>query len=139
MRMIQDGAMDRGVARHDLARVDRETRVLEASKLMRRSGATEILVTGEADNMIVPQGFLTAKDIVTRVIATELDPAVVTAGDITWPEIAAAESAHGDAATRSHAHNNAFDAMAQTGAESRPVGDPDGVHSNIRAPSGRRT
>jgi len=34
--------------------------------------------------MLLPLGIVTASDIVTRVIAAELDPAVLTAGDIAW-------------------------------------------------------
>jgi len=71
--------------------------VLEASKLMRKSGTTELLVTGVANGMLLPIGIVTANDIVTRVIATGLDPAVLTAGDIAWSAMAAAKTADSDA------------------------------------------
>lgn len=71
---------------HKLAHIDREASVLDASKLMRTSGATELLVVDKADGIAFAFGILTANDIVTRVIATGLDPAVLTTGDITWSE-----------------------------------------------------
>jgi hypothetical protein len=67
-----------------LPRVDRETSVMEASKLMRKSGTNGLLVTSEATGMNLPLGIVTAMDIVTRVVAAELDPAVLTMGDIAW-------------------------------------------------------
>jgi CBS domain-containing protein len=79
------------IINHKLTHVDREASVLEASKLMRKAGTTELLVTVEANGILRPLGILTAKDIVTRVIATELDPAVLTTGDIAWPALAAAD------------------------------------------------
>ena len=66
--------------------VDRELSVLETSRLMRSSGAAELLVTVEAGGTLVPLGIVSAHDIVTRIVAAGLDPAVLTAGDITWPE-----------------------------------------------------
>jgi len=72
------------IARSNVAYVDKEASVLTVSKLMRESGATQLLVTGVTDGVFVAIGIVTAGDIVTRVIATGLDPAVLTAGDITW-------------------------------------------------------
>jgi len=68
----------------ELTYIDRNASVLEASKLMRQSRATELLVVDKAAGSPFTFGFVTANDIVTRVIATGLDPAVVTAGDIAW-------------------------------------------------------
>jgi len=76
------------ICKYNLAHVDREASVLEASKLMRKSGATELLVTSETNGTFVALGVVTASDIVTRVIAAGLDPAVLTAGDITWSGMA---------------------------------------------------
>ena len=72
------------IARSNVAYVDKEASVLAASKLMRESGGTQLLVTEVANGVVVGIGIVTAGDIVTRVIAMGLDPAVVTAGDITW-------------------------------------------------------
>lgn len=70
-----------------LRHVDRETSVLDASKVMRMSHSTELLVVDGSRGLPFVFGILTAIDIVTRVIATGLDPAVLTAGDIAWSGI----------------------------------------------------
>jgi CBS domain-containing protein len=72
------------IARSHIAYLDKEASVFFASKLMRESGATQLLVTEVANGVFVAVGIITAGDIVTRVIAAGLDPAVLTAGDITW-------------------------------------------------------
>jgi CBS domain-containing protein len=77
----------------ELTHIDREASVLEASKLMRTSGTTELLVVDKAKGVTFAFGIVTATDIVTRVIAAELDPAVLTAGDIAWPDRAAPDAA----------------------------------------------
>jgi predicted transcriptional regulator len=56
--------------------------IVEASKLMRECHTTELLVVAEAGGEVVPLGTVTADDIVTRVIALDLDPEVLTAGDV---------------------------------------------------------
>lgn len=66
----------------ELTYIDRNASVLEASKLMRQSGTTELLVVDKHNGGQFTFGIVTANDIVTRVIATGLDPAVMTAGDI---------------------------------------------------------
>jgi len=72
------------IAKSNVTYVDRDASVLAASRLMRESGATQLLVTEVTAGVFVAIGIVTAGDIVTRVIATGLDPAVLTAGDITW-------------------------------------------------------
>jgi CBS domain-containing protein len=72
------------IAAEHLAYVDRELSILEACRLMRRSGAERLLVTDQAEGTRVPVGVVTARDIVTRIVAAGLDPAVLTAGDILW-------------------------------------------------------
>jgi len=76
---------------HKLVRVDQEVSVVDASKLMRKTGSTELLVTHEANHLPLPIGIVTANQIVTRVIAAELDPAVLTMGDIVWSEMQAVD------------------------------------------------
>jgi CBS domain-containing protein len=53
---------------------------------MRKSGAEELLVTDGAEGTLLPVGVVTAHDIVTRVVATGLDPSVLTTGDISWSD-----------------------------------------------------
>ena len=109
------------IINHKLTHVDREASVLEASKLMRKSGTTELLVTVEANGMLRPLGILTAKDIVTRVIATELDPAVLTTGDIAWPG-SAADTADGAADGLWRSQDSQCEALAVMDGDGRLVG-----------------
>jgi CBS domain containing-hemolysin-like protein len=75
------------LSKRRLAYVDRELSILEASRLMRASGAAELLVTDPAEGaLLLPVGIVSARDIVTRVVAAELDPSVLTAGDISWSD-----------------------------------------------------
>lgn len=67
-----------------LAYIDRELSILETSRVMRTSGAAELLVTDQAEGTLMLVGVVTARDIVTRIVAAELDPNVLTAGDISW-------------------------------------------------------
>ena len=69
-----------------LVYVNHELCILEASRLMRNAGAAALLVTDGAQGATLPIGVVTARDIVTRVVAAGLDPAVLTAGDISWSD-----------------------------------------------------
>ena len=80
------------LSKRRFAYVDRELSVLEASRLMRTSGAAELLVTEPAEGRLLPVGVVTARDIVTRVVAAALDPSVLTAGDISWSDGPAANA-----------------------------------------------
>ena len=59
-----------------------EASIADASRRMRDCGATELLVMSEIHGEARALGVVTAQDIVTRVLAVGLDPAVLTAGDI---------------------------------------------------------
>lgn len=123
MIMIQQTNITRGeIINHKLTHVDREASVLEASRLMRKLGTTELLVTVEANGVLRPLGILTAKDIVTRVIATELDPAVLTTGDIAWPALAVADSGAGAADGLWRSQDGQCGALAVMDGDGRLVG-----------------
>jgi CBS domain-containing protein len=62
--------------------VHRDASIVEASRLMRECRTTQVVVVAEADGQPRALGVVTAGDIVTRVLAVGLDPAVLTAGDI---------------------------------------------------------
>jgi CBS domain-containing protein len=79
--------------RCNLTHVDQGLSIVEASRVMSRSGAEELLVTDQAEGALVAVGIVTARDIVTRVIAAGLDPEVLTAGDIAWSDAAGSSSA----------------------------------------------
>jgi len=67
---------------YQMPQVDREASVFETSRLMRASGATRVLVTDATGGNRRGIGILTADDIIRQVVATGLDPSVMTAGDI---------------------------------------------------------
>jgi CBS domain-containing protein len=62
-------------AQRELPIVDRDATIFDTSKLMRTTGAREVLVMGQSDGMRLPLGVISATEIVTRVIAAELNPA----------------------------------------------------------------
>lgn len=68
--------------------IDPEATVAAASRLMREQNVGELVVAepvGHGRRAVgVPSGIISARDIVTRVLARELDPTVITAGDILW-------------------------------------------------------
>ena len=69
--------------------IDRTATVIVASKLMRSLHVDELVVVDREHGAPIPLGVLSAQHIVTRILATELDPGVLTAGDIAWPETGA--------------------------------------------------
>ena len=62
--------------------VHRDATLVEACRLMRTCGTTELTVVTEAGGRVQPLGKVDAGDIAMRVVALELDPLVLTAGDI---------------------------------------------------------
>jgi CBS domain-containing protein len=62
--------------------VNREATLEAASRLMREHDIEELVVADRKDGAGMPMGFISARDIVMRVVALGLDPAVVTAGDL---------------------------------------------------------
>jgi CBS domain-containing protein len=64
--------------------VDRNATVSAACKLMRDQGVSDLVVTESRRDGRIWAGILSARDIVTRIVAVELDADVVTVGDILW-------------------------------------------------------
>jgi CBS domain-containing protein len=73
--------------------VDRDTTILAATRLMSSLHVDCLVVTERFNGQPVSVATVTAGDIVTRVTAMELDPTVLTVGDIVWPERNAPASA----------------------------------------------
>lgn len=59
-----------------------EESVAEAARLMRDQHVGSVLIVDEQDGKRVPVGIVTDRDLVVEVIAPELDPEVITVGDI---------------------------------------------------------
>lgn len=65
-----------------------DTTVTAAAKLMRRHHVGSVVVVDEANGGLrMPVGILTDRDIVMEVCATEIDPSVITVGDIMSSEL----------------------------------------------------
>lgn len=73
----------------------RDTTVLAAAQLMRHYHVGDLLVVEEPDGARVPVGIVTDRDIVIGVIAPELDPKILTLGDIMGQELATAKEGDG--------------------------------------------
>lgn len=60
----------------------RETSISEAARLMRDRHVGSLIVIEHRDNHVEPVGILTDRDIVVEVLAENVDPNIVTVGDI---------------------------------------------------------
>ena len=68
-----------------------QTTILEAAQLMRSSHVGSLVVTEKPNGERVPVGIVTDRDLVVEVMATELDPATLTVGDIMAPALVTGE------------------------------------------------
>jgi len=60
---------------------------VEAAKLMRQFHVGAVIVVEKRDGRQIPVGVVTDRDLVVEVVATELDAAVITVGDIMAAEV----------------------------------------------------
>lgn len=67
--------------------IQRDETTLEAAKLMRQYHVGAVIVIETQNGRQTPVGIVTDRDLVVEVLATELDNAVITVGDIMAPEI----------------------------------------------------
>jgi CBS domain-containing protein len=70
------------ICNREVITVQRDASVLHAATLMRQYHVGDVVVIKEHKGKPVPIGIVTDRDIVIEVIATELDAAVITTGDI---------------------------------------------------------
>ena len=66
----------------DVITVDTAASVHEAARLMRNHHVGDLIITRDRREEIVPVGIVTDRDLVLEVLATDLDPASVTVGDL---------------------------------------------------------
>lgn len=64
-----------------------DTTVLEAAQLMRENHVGDLLVMDPSKGSRVPVGIVTDRDIVVAVVAPDLDPALLTVGDVMSSEL----------------------------------------------------
>jgi CBS domain-containing protein len=70
------------VCNREVVTLERDGSLIEAAKLMRQHHVGDVVVVEIKDNVRIPVGIVTDRDVVIEVVATELDPKVITVGDI---------------------------------------------------------
>jgi CBS domain-containing protein len=71
-----------------VATVSRATPLTDAARLMREQHVGSLVVVDETGTGRVPVGILTDRDIVVAVVAREVDPRALTAGDVMSNDLA---------------------------------------------------
>lgn len=66
----------------EVVTVDRNSTVTEACKQMRKQHVGAVVVLESSSGKPTPVGIVTDRDVVVELVATELDPDVITVGDI---------------------------------------------------------
>ena len=76
------------ICNRDVAFTTRDTTIAAAARLMRHGHIGSLVVVEQMNGgKRIPVGMVTDRDIIVEVIATGLDPAVITVGDIMAQEI----------------------------------------------------
>jgi CBS-domain-containing membrane protein len=83
------------ICNREVVYVNREVTVQAACKLMRHYHVGSLVVVDEFDGKRVPVGVVTDRDAIVEVVAMDLDPAVITAGDIMPQELVTVPENHG--------------------------------------------
>lgn len=80
---------------------------LDAAKLMRQNHVGDVLVVEDRGGKRVPVGIVTDRDLIMEIIAPELDPEVITVGDIMALEFSTVKESTGVFETIQHMRNRA--------------------------------
>src|SRR3989304_5773985 len=75
------------ICNREVVIVQRDTTVEEAARLMREHHVGALVVVEEVSGKRKPVGLVTDRDLVVEVLATQLDAAVITVGDIMLAEL----------------------------------------------------
>jgi len=75
------------ICKREVTYAARDTTVQAASKLMRHYHVGTVVVVDDMAGRRVPIGIVTDRDIVVEVNAVDLNPNVITVGDIMAPEL----------------------------------------------------
>ena len=70
------------ICNREIVTLQPDDTVVQATKMMRQFHVCAVVVTEEKDGKRVTVGIVTDRDVVVGVIAPELDPNVMTVGDI---------------------------------------------------------
>ncbi len=83
------------ICNREVVYVQREVVVHAACKLMRHYHVGSLIVVDELGGKRVPAGIVTDRDIVIEVDAMDLDPKVITVGDIMSGDLVTVTESHG--------------------------------------------
>ncbi len=83
------------ICNREVVYVNRDVTVHAACKLMRHYHVGSLVVVDEDSGKRMPVGILTDRDIVVEIDAMDLDPKVITAGDIMSQDLATVPESHG--------------------------------------------
>lgn len=67
--------------------MQRDETVSEAAKLMRQHHVGDVVVVEDRNGIRVPVGIVTDRDLIMEIMVFELDPAIITVGDIMEKEL----------------------------------------------------
>jgi CBS domain-containing protein len=113
------------ICNRDVIILQREATILDAAKLMREHHVGDVLVVEERDGARFPVGIVTDRDLVVEIMATELDQAVITVGDIMVQELITVKESTGVFATIQYMRGKAVRRL--------PIVDENGVLVGILA------
>jgi CBS domain-containing protein len=83
-----EGRMPVGeICNRDTVIMKRDETIGKAAQLMRQHHVGDVIVIEERDSLNIPVGIVTDRDLVVEIMATGLDAAVITAGDIMEQEL----------------------------------------------------
>jgi CBS domain-containing protein len=106
------------VCNREVITVQRDATVLHAAMLMRQYHVGDVVVVEARNAQCLPVGIVTDRDVVIKLVATELDSAVITVGDIMEPKLTIVKERSGVF--------EAIQAMTAKGVRRQPVVDDDG-------------
>jgi CBS domain-containing protein len=75
----------------DLVTVGRDDTIYKAAELMRQNHVGDVLVVEKKQDVTIPLGIVTDRDVVVEIVAPGLDPKVITVGDIMLPHLSSIE------------------------------------------------
>ena len=111
------------ICNREVVFVSRETTVAAAAKLMRHHHVGSLVVVDEVTGgRRVPVGIVTDRDVVVEITAMDLDPAVITVGDIMDPELLTARESEGVLETMEIMRYKGVRRLPIVGAEGELVG-----------------
>lgn len=75
------------ICKREVITINRDETVQHAAKLMRQHHVGDVIVVDDRNGVSVPVGIVTDRDVVVEIVATELDQATMTVGDIMTQEL----------------------------------------------------